>query len=224
VRRLGGRMASYLGDGVLDREDLVQAGVIGLIQAIEQFDPGQDVAFIDYARKRIRGAVYDELRGLDGYSSRSRRQQQSLERIKTALQQKLLRRPSEEEIAEELGVNLDQLHQLQSSFPVIRSEPLDQEHAEELVVQHGPGRMRNWIPGADGWSQAEKFQLVAQRIESLPERSRIVLGLYYRDGLPLKEIAQVQDLTDARICQIHAAALEALEKQMQDLTRAFVGG
>lgn len=224
VRRLVGRMAIYLGDGVLDREDLVQAGVIGLIQAIEQFDPGQDVAFIDYARKRIRGAVYDELRGLDGYSSRSRRQQQSLERIKAALQQKLLRSPSEEEIAEELGVNLDQLHQLQSSFPVIRSEPLDQEHAEELAVQHGPGRMRNWIPGADGWSQAEKFQLVAQRIESLPERSRIVLGLYYRDGLTLKEIAQVLDLTEARICQIHAAALEALEKQMQDLTRAFVGG
>ncbi|MEW6517332.1 MAG: FliA/WhiG family RNA polymerase sigma factor [candidate division FCPU426 bacterium] len=222
VRRLVGRMAIYLGDGVLDREDLIQAGVIGLIQAIDLYDPEQSVPFIDYARKRIRGAVYDELRALDGYSSRSRRQQQSLERIRNVLQQKLLRMPSEEEIAEEMGVSLDQLHQLQASLPAIHTEPLDADHAEELGVQHGPGKIRNWIPGADGWSMAEKFQFVAQRIETLPERAQIVLGLYYRDGLTLREIAEVLDLTEARICQIHSAALEVLEQQLQDLSGAFV--
>ncbi|MCD4813490.1 FliA/WhiG family RNA polymerase sigma factor [bacterium] len=223
VKRIVGRMYIYISDGALDQEDLVHAGVVGLINAIEKFDPGFNIPFIEFAYKRIRGAVYDELRTLDGFSSRSRRQKQNLEKIKEYLQHKFLRSPTEEETADEMGISLDQFRILQNSLKTVKPEPLDWKHEETIGVSRGMEKMKNWIPNVDGLSQAEKYRIVASQIDQLPKRSRLVLGLYYREGLTLKEIARVMDLTESRICQIHAAAIEVLQQQLQDIETAFGG-
>lgn len=223
VRRIVGRMCIYLQDGAVDQEDLVHAGVIGLIHAVESYDPSKNVPFLEFAVKRIRGAVYDELRTLDGYSSRARRQKQQLEKVKTHLQHKFLRVPTDEESAEEMGISLEQFWVLQNSLKTTRPEPLELKHEEMVCENQGLEKMKNWIPAADGLSPAEKYRIVASHIEQLPQRAQIILGLYYRDGLTLKEIAQVMDLTESRICQIHAASIEALQRQLGDIELAFSG-
>lgn len=221
VRRIVGRMAIYIGDGAIDQEDLIHAGVIGLINAIESYDPGREIGFVDFAFKRIRGAVYDELRALDGFSSRLRRQQKQVERVKTELLNKYLRTPTEEETAGELGISLDQFRILQSSVQNVRMEPLDMGQGEDREPPAAAARIKNWLPAADGLSPAEKFRIVAGKIDQLPERTKIVLGLYYRDGLTLKEIAEVLELTESRICQIHSAAMEILQKQLSEIGGIF---
>jgi len=221
VRRIVGRMAIYIGDGAIDQEDLIHAGVIGLINAIESYDPGREIAFVDFAFKRIRGAVYDELRALDGFSSRLRRQQKQVERVKTELLNKYLRTPTEEETAGELGISLDQFRILQSSVQNVRKEPLDMGQGEDREPPAAAARIKNWLPAADGLSPAEKFRIVAGKIDQLPERTKTVLGLYYRDGLTLKEIAEVLELTESRICQIHSAAMEILQKQLSEIGGIF---
>jgi len=221
VRRIVNRMYIYINDGAIEQEDLIHAGVVGLINAIEHYDPEKNIPFLDYAIKRIRGAVYDELRILDGYSSRSRRQKQNLEKVKDYLQNKFLRVPTEEETAEEMGISLEQFRILQNSVQTIRPEPLDWKHEESLGERQGMDKMKNWIPNADGLSQADKFQIIASKIDQLPERSKVILGLYYRDGLTLKEISQVMNLTESRICQIHATTIEILQQQLNEIEAVF---
>jgi RNA polymerase sigma factor for flagellar operon FliA len=221
VRRIVGRMSIYLGDGALDKEDLIHAGVIGLIDALESYDPEREREFMEFAFKRIRGAVYDELRALDGFSSRSRRQQKHMERVKEELQNKFFRIPTEAETAQELGISIEQFRMLQSSVQSVRMEPLDPERDDQLPSPAAHSKMRHWIPAADGLSQAEKFRIVSAKIDELPERTKIVLGLYYRDGLTLKEIAEVMNLTESRICQIHAAAMEVLHQQLSSINEVF---
>lgn len=222
VKRIVNRMSIFIGDGALDREDLVHAGVVGLINAIENFDLDKNIGFMDFAFKRIRGAVYDELRALDGFSARSRRQKRHLDKVKEHLQNKLLRTPTEEETAEEMGFSLEQLRTLQSSVQTVRPEPLSWENEDKYHDAQNMKQVRNWIPSADGLSQAEKFRIIAGKIENLPERTRIILGLYYREGLTLKEVAQVMSLTESRVCQIHANAIETLHQQLDELEELFL--
>lgn len=222
VKRIVGRMEIYLGDGVLDREDLVQAGVIGLIDAIEKFDPERNVEFLAYARRRIRGAVYDELRALDELSARSRRQKKCLQRTETELQNKLLRPPTEDETAEEMGVSLKQFRSLRAALSIGKAVSPDAEESEPAEHSARNG-LKLWQQDADGLSPAEKFRILAGCIEDLPERVKVVLGLYYRDGLTLKEIAEVMHLTESRICQIHAQAILTLKMRLNEYGRIFVG-
>ena len=220
VKRIVGRMSIYLGDGAIDREDLVHAGVVGLINAIEHFDLNKGVGFIEFAFKRIRGAVYDELRNLDGFSSRSRRQQKHLEKVKEHLQHKLLRVPTEEEAAEEIGMPLEKYRALQNSVKSVKPEPLTTEIEDNYQNEHYK-KMKSWVPDSDGLSIAEKYRVIATKIDRLPERTKIILSLYYTEGLTLKEIAQVMDVTESRVCQIHANAIEVLHHQLGELESVF---
>lgn len=221
VRRIVLRMNIYLGDGALDREDLVQAGVIGLIEAIEKFEFSRDIPFREFAKKRIRGAVYDQLRQLDGLSVRSRRQQRGVVRIQDQLRSKLLRLPTEEEMAVEMGISLDELRKLQLNVPPTRMQTLENPEAAGEVEQRRLLKTQAFFPGGDGLSSAENFRILAGQIEELPERTRVVLGLYYHDGLTLKEIAEVMDLTESRICQIHSEALEILSQRLELIGKVF---
>jgi RNA polymerase sigma factor for flagellar operon FliA len=223
VARIVNRMAIYLGSGVLDKKDLVQAGVIGLIGAIERFDLTQNKAFIDFAAKRIRGAVWDECRSLDGYSSRMRRQQKQIERLRELLKQKFYHEPTEEEMAAELGMPLEKFRAMQNNSQVIRQEKLDWAREQEYYQQPGLPLAQSSVPGADGLSNREKMQLVASYLEELPMKTKQVLGLYYREGLTLKEIAQVMGLTESRICQMHAAAIEWLQQGLVELSGGLAG-
>jgi RNA polymerase sigma factor for flagellar operon FliA len=226
VKRLVGRMEIYFGDGALDRSDLYHAGVIGLIDAIEKFDPARAIEFTTYAQQRVRGAVYDEIRALDGLSPRARRQKRQFEKKREELQNRLLRPPTDEETAGELGLTLERFYQVQAELATKRVSPSTQEEdGDELVLYTDfptPQGLQAWVPEADGLSPAEKAKFLASKIDLLPERSRIVLGLYYRDNLTLKEISEILHLTEARICQVHAAAIEQLYLELIGLKKIFV--
>ncbi|MBN1595302.1 sigma-70 family RNA polymerase sigma factor [candidate division FCPU426 bacterium] len=220
VQRMVARMRIYLPDGACGQEDLFQAAVIGMCQAMDSFCPGQGTPFLNFAYQRIRGAVYDELRALDGYSVRARRQRKLLEKIKEQLQQKILHVPSEEETAREMGINLEQFRMLQNGLQTVKPESL--EWIEEIQPgTSGRDKRENWIPESGGLSRMDRFQMVARRIDHLPERAKRILGLYYRDGLTLKEISRILYLTESRICQIHAATLKVLSRQLRQLEEVF---
>jgi RNA polymerase sigma factor for flagellar operon FliA len=221
VKRIVGRMSIYIGDNAIDREDLIHAGVIGLINAIEHFDLEKETGFIEFAFKRIRGAVYDELRNLDGFSSRSRRQQRHLEKVKELLQQNLFRLPSEEETAQAMGISVDKLRALQNNLKNVRTEPLTPE-VEDTYYEAAHRPMKNSLPDADGLSALEKYRVVENKIDQLPERTRIIMSLYYAEGLTLKEIAQIMELTESRVCQIHANAIELLHDQLAQINSVFL--
>lgn len=223
VKRIVHRMFIYISDGAIDREDLVHAGVIGLINAIEHYDLSKETGFIEFAYKRIRGAVYDELRQLDGFSSRSRRQQRHLEKVKAELQHRLFRSPTDEETADEMGISLDKFRSLQHSVQSVRQEPLTME-IEDTHIDQGHQKLKNLMPTANGLSMAEKFSVVASKIDQFPERTKLILSLYYTEGLTLKEVAQVMDLTESRVCQIHANAIELLQVQLKDVESVFLNG
>lgn len=226
VKRLVGRMEIYFGDGALDRNDLYHAGVIGLIDAIEKFDPDREIEFTTYAQQRIRGAVYDEIRALDGLSPRSRRQKRQLEKKRDELQTRLLRPPTDEETAMELGLSLERFYHLQAELATQRISPgASEDNEDELILytdRPADQGLAPWIPEADGLSPAEKAKFLAAKIDLLPERMRLVLGLYYRDNLTLKEISEILHLTEARICQVHAAAMEQLCAELKGLKKIFV--
>jgi RNA polymerase sigma factor FliA len=227
VKRLVGRMEIYFGDGALDRNDLYHAGVIGLIDAIEKFDHTRAIEFTTYAQQRIRGAVYDEIRALDGLSPRSRRQKRQFEKKREELQTKLLRPPTDEETAGELGLSLERFYHLQAALETKRVSPgAGQEDDDDELILYtdrpaAPG-LQPWMPEADGLSPAEKVKFLAAKIDQLPERARVVLGLYYRDNQTLKEISEILHLTEARICQVHAAAIEQLYAELKGLKKIFV--
>jgi RNA polymerase sigma factor for flagellar operon FliA len=170
--------------------------------------------------------VYDEIRALDGLSPRSRRQKRQFEKKREELQNRLLRPPTDEETAGELGVSLERFYHLQAELAAKRVTPgAGEDNGEELILYTdrptSPG-LQPWIPEADGLSPAEKIKFLAAKIDLLPERARMVLGLYYRDCLTLKEISEILLLTEARICQIHAAAIEQLYGELKGLRKIFV--
>jgi RNA polymerase sigma factor for flagellar operon FliA len=225
VKRLVGRMEIYFGDGAMDKSDLVHAGVIGLIDAIEKYDPARSIEFAAYARQRIRGAVYDELRAMDGLSSRARRQKREMDKTRETLQNKLLRPPTDEETAEELGLSLERFRSLQAELETTRVLTPSSDDAEhDLVTYSDRPRMESmqpWVPDADGLSSTEKFKIISEKIDHMPDRVKMILGLYYKDSLTLKEIAEIMHLTESRICQIHAWAIEQLHQELSGLKKIF---
>jgi RNA polymerase sigma factor for flagellar operon FliA len=200
--------------------------VIGLIDAIEKFDISRNIEFIAYAQQRIRGAVYDELRALDGLSTRARRQKRQIDKTREELQTRFLRPPTDEETAEELGLSLDRFYNLQAELETKRTNFNRTEDPDEELVTYtdrpNQQHMQPWIQEADGLSPTEKFKYLSAKIDQLPDRVKIILGLYYRDNLTLKEISEVMHLTESRICQIHAWAIEQLHHELGGLKKLFV--
>lgn len=217
VKYIVHRMAIYIADGVMDREDLYQAGVIGLIEAIEKYDSSRQIEFMAFAQRRIRGAVYDELRALDGLSPRARRQKRQMDKVKENLKHKFLRLPTEAETAEALGVSLERFRHLQATLELSRTRPGEEEQDNAVAEKPPAAHFQHWLPEADGLSPAEKFRILAGKIDQFPERVKIVLGLYYREGLTLKEIAEVLQVTESRVCQIHGWAIENLQNQFSEI-------
>jgi len=215
VRSVVDRIAANLPASV-DREDLLHAGVIGLIDALKRFDSSRDHAFSTYAVLRIRGQVIDELRARDwvprGARSRARDYQQAVKDLSS----RLGRLPDDGELAERLGVTTDEL-------PGI-------EHAARLAVQvsidghgdsdggGGPGLAGLAASGgedpSDRLDQDDRRRVLTQALGRLSEQERLVIKLYYFENLLMKEIAEILDLTESRICQIHARVLTLLRTRL----------
>jgi RNA polymerase sigma factor for flagellar operon FliA len=194
----------------IDADDLYSVGVTGLIAAVRKYDPEQGDTFAGYAAVRIRGAVLDELRRMDWCPRRTRARARKLKESINALEQKLGRTATEEEICAELNLNPAEyakwLDELRSVSFVALDQRVDGEESEGASL-HELLADENDVTGRDSLEKQELLQLLSQRIAELPDIPRKILAMYYFENLRLAEIAAVFGLTESRICQIHSQTI-----------------
>lgn len=200
----------------IDDQDLHSVGITGLISALKKYDPEQKKSFGSYAAMRIRGAILDELRRMDWMPRNARTNFKKLRATVEELEQKLGRPAEEEEIRAELGLTHKEYNQLMAEVRPISFLPLDNTAStvggddsestdlNEIIPDEGI------VPVTSKMEKDEVTQLVAERINQLPEVPRKVLAMYYFQDMRLAEIAEVFSLTESRICQIHSQAIISL--------------
>lgn len=199
--------------GALSYEDLIGHAIIGLIDAVEKFDPARNVKFETYALCRIRGEVIDIIRSLDWIPRSVRRNESMLRDIYARLEMELHRPPTDSEVADHMGIRVAELEKMLADVGQSAVFSLDE------VISNG-GDVS--VPGDDTWGddpaasaeRSDQKRLLAQAIEELPERERTVVALYYYENLTQKEIAAVLGVTESRVCQIHTKAVLRLSGKM----------
>lgn len=213
VKYVIGRMAISL-PAAMDSDDVLSAGTVGLLHAIDRFDPDQGVRFETYALQRIRGAIIDTIRSLSPLSRGAGRRARQLEETTAGLAQRLGRVPTHEELARELGVDQAELGRmlLESAHVIVSLDGASAGGEEDGDLQplrdllHDPEEASTEAVIEDN----ELVDRLSQAIESLPPRDRLVLNLYYHEELTLKEISRVIEVSESRVSQIHTAAVMKL--------------
>jgi RNA polymerase sigma factor for flagellar operon FliA len=214
VRYIARRIRERLPQHV-EVDDLISAGVIGLMDAFNKFDTRKNVQFKSYAQFRIRGAILDSLRDLDWSPRELRRKGRAIEEAISTLTGQLGRAPSEPEIAVELQMTLESFHQLLGDLKGLEIGTLHTERNEDA----GDDEI-NYIPGPaedDPFLQCMKSEMrhrLAGAIEDLPERERLVLSLYYFEELTMKEIGMAIGVVESRVSQIHSSAVLRLRSSL----------
>ena len=193
-------------------EDLISSGVLGLLEAMEKFDPTRGIKLNTYAYLRIRGAMIDELRKRDWFPRSARTKAKKLEEVVRKLEARLGRYPREEEVAEELKVDLDDYLAMLKDFGSLSI--LSIEDISEISGMDRDGLIRHVMEdGAspEKWAEMRELEsLLGHEIDRLPEKQKLVLSLYYYEDMNMKEIAEVLGITEARISQIHSQAILSL--------------
>jgi RNA polymerase sigma factor for flagellar operon FliA len=210
VSRVAGTLGARLPRSV-EKSDLTQAGVLGLLDAADKFDKTRGVQFRTYAELRIRGAILDSLRGLDWVPRSVRRLNREIQGAEARLQARLGRAPREEELASVMNVSTDDLRKARER--VGRSEiAWGTESAERALARAIDPR------ALDAQALLERRELVAllaRAIEKLPHRERLVLTLYYHEDLTMKEVGTVLGVNESRVSQIHSKAVETLRRRLR---------
>ncbi len=205
VKFVAGRLAAGLPKRV-EIGDLVSSGVLGLMDAIDRFDPALGFKFETYAIPRIRGAILDSLRSLDWVPRSVRLKARTVENAISDLEHKLKRSPTDEEIAAKLKINGADLEKWLTEIASCAVGPLDHVVADNTPASTHGGA--SFVPSPDSVVEAEELRkIMRHEIKRLPERERTVLALYYEENLTLDEIAQVLGVTESRVSQIHTKAV-----------------
>jgi RNA polymerase sigma factor for flagellar operon FliA len=218
VQRLAHHMIAKLPPNV-EVDDLIQVGMIGLAEALSRYEPSQGVQFETFATQRIRGAMLDELREGDWLSRGSRKSQKDIERAVHRLEQRLGRAPAESEIATELGMPLADYQGLLGRVrgaQLVYLEDMGGGEADDdsFLERHAGATDTESDPMSLLKDQRLRAALVAA-IESLPERERGIMGMYYEQDMNLKEIAAVLGVTESRVCQLHSQSIARLRAKMR---------
>lgn len=203
----------------IELDDLLSAGVIGLMDAIDKYDPTRDNKFKTYAEFRIRGAILDELRAQDWIPRSMREKAKIIERAFVRLEQEFGRMPQEKEVARELGMNLEEfqeaLHQCKSISLLSLDEIGTFANGDRKSLLGLLESSKSSNPMVQLASSELKDQLAAA-IQDLPEKQRMVLSLYYYEDLNLKEIGDVLEVTESRVSQLHTQAVIRLRSKLRD--------
>lgn len=211
VKYVVGRIRSGMPQNV-DWNDLVSEGVVGLIDAIEKFDPDRGLQFQTYAVPRIRGAIIDSLRASDWVPRSVRSKLREIEKAQATLEHSLGRSPEDEEIAAELGISLAELQDTYSKAAYTSVASLD----EIGMGAEDAGPATPSFEDADD----DMKQVLVQVVRQLPERDQVIISLYYYEGLTLSEIGQVLGVSESRVSQLHTRAALALRSKLQSATAA----
>jgi len=220
VKYVASRVATGLPASV-EQADLVSYGMFGLMDALGKFEPGRGNKFETYAIPRIKGAIIDELRAMDWVPRSIRFKAREIDKANADLEAMLKRQPSEKELAERLGVTLRELHDVVSQISFVSVLALD----EMVSVGADRGEQVSLIDtladkGIDptqGVESQETRGLLAAAINDLSEREKIVVTLYYFEGLTLAEIGEILGVTESRVCQIHTKAVGVLRGQLTEV-------
>lgn len=217
VRRLAYHLVSRL-PASIQADDLIQVGLIGLMEAARNFDPAAGVQFETFASQRIRGAMLDELRGADWLPRQARRNMRDIETALRKLEHTHGRAPSESEAAQAMGVPLPEYQQMLSDahgHQIVHYEDFESDDENDQLDQYAADNASN---PADILSDASFRQLLVAGINELPEREKVLMALYYDEELNLKEIGAVLGVTESRVCQLHSQAVARLRVKLKDWT------
>jgi RNA polymerase sigma factor for flagellar operon FliA len=217
-------VASRVGTGLpasVEQADLVSYGMFGLIDALEKFDLARAIKFETYAIPRIRGAIIDELRSLDWVPRSVRFKAREVEKAYAELEGRLKRAPTEREIAAHLGMTAEELHDVVTQISFVSVMALDElvssgsERGESLSLLDTLADSGAADP-ASGVEAQETRAMLASAINALSEREKLVITLYYFEGLTLAEIGDVLGVTESRICQIHTKAVGQMRRRVRE--------
>lgn len=218
VKYVAGRLSSSLPQTV-DTSDLISYGVFGLIDAIEKFDTDRGIKFETYAIARIKGAIIDELRAMDWVPRSVRARAREFEAAYVALENRLKRVPSDDEVAAEMGITPRELQAILAklsyasviSFEEMWSGGPERDEHQDPLGTIADERAEDPV---DVFESAEVKDILAGAIDRLPEREKTVVALYYYEGLTLKEIGTVLGVTESRVSQLHTKAVLRLRARL----------
>jgi RNA polymerase sigma factor for flagellar operon FliA len=217
IKFIAQRISSKLPSHV-ELNDLVSAGILGLLDAIKKFDPSRGVKFKTYAELRIKGAILDSLRNLDWAPRSLRKKSKDLDRVHRSLEQRFGRPATDKEVCEEMEISLDEFYELVDqikglnlgSFQELTSQ--DDDNSEPLV---------KYIPDAPQinpffiFHKSEIQGILSTAIDTLPKKERLVVSLYYFDELTMKEIGKVLGVNESRVSQLHTKAMLRLRTKLR---------
>jgi len=219
VRRLAHQMVARLPANV-ELDDMIQAGMMGLMDAVGRYEESQGTQFEHYAASRIRGAMLDELRANDWLPRSARKSQRDIENAIHRLEGKLKRAPSEIEIAREIGISVADYQEMLTEArgaQLIYFDDLggggndDEDYLERHIADHSEG---GGDPSAVLRDKRFRGALVGA-IEELPEREKLLMGMYYEQDMNLREIGAVMGVTESRVCQLHSQAVARLRSKLK---------
>ncbi|MCL4458281.1 MAG: FliA/WhiG family RNA polymerase sigma factor [Nitrospirae bacterium] len=203
----------------LSVEDLVSAGIVGLLEAIKRYDPSMNATLSTFADFRIRGAIIDEIRSMQWASKDARKRLEEVRNIYAALERNLNRSATDEEVAQRMNITLDELYKTLSTANTMNMLNLDDLGAGregesldilECISKEGEKDM------LDELHLKELKNVLGKAIDGLPEKERLVVTLYYFEELTMKEIGKVLDISESRVCQLHGRVLVKLKGKMEE--------
>lgn len=215
VRLIARRIHERLPESV-SLDDLISTGIVGLISAIDRFDPNHNVKLKTYAEYKIRGAILDSLRGLDWAPRQQRRRSKQIELAIAELEQELQRAPNEEEIAAAMGVELEEYHEWLVEIRGLNIGSLEGHPGEEAnrdLLRFVSGKEADWPSRV--LERTELRKILSQAISRMPYIERTVISLYYHEELTLREISRVVNLHESRVSQLKTQAIVRLRTFLQ---------
>jgi len=225
IKYIASRIAMRLPPHI-DVQDLINAGVIGLMDAIEKYDPSKDIKFKTYAEFRIRGAILDELRSMDWIPRSVRQKARKIESAYAKIEGVMGRPASNLEVAKELNIDVGSLDKILSETASVTFLSLDNlgendtDPSRRNFLEYIMQDEKEWAFYKLG--SAEIRKMITAVVKALPEKERMVVSLYYFDELTMKEIGQVLKFTESRVSQIHTKAITRLRAKMQSVAKEMV--
>ena len=219
IRFVAQRIAARLPSNI-DIDDLISAGVIGLMDAIEKYDPSRDNKFKTYAEFRIRGAILDELRSQDWVPRSVRDKAKKIEKTYAELEQKLGRAVTDQELSDALGVNIEDYYEMVAKVKAVTLLSIDELSGPNQQDKKSLLECLENVSSKNPFTQLKSKgvrELLVKNIEDLPEKQKLVLSLYYYEDLNLKEIGKILEVTESRVSQLHTQAVEKLRSRLKPL-------
>ena len=222
VKVVAGKLAMYLGSNV-EYDDLVGYGVFGLIDAIDKFDLGKEVKFETYASLRIKGAIMDQIRKMDWIPRTVRQKQKKIDEASRSVEIRTGKMASDAEVANELGITEDEYLGWQSQLKVTNLVSLNEFMEQGNEPAMDAHRNAHFEQPEDVISREELKEVLGEALETLTEKEKKVILLYYYEDLNLKEISRVLEVSESRVSQLHTKALVKMKKKMGPYMNVLTG-